>query len=81
MLGIPDLIQYSKQRPSIVTFEPLNPEPGTDQFRLKVACATTTVQHLLDVDLTVFSAFSGLIVGPQAAAQIKRYGLTWVIVG
>jgi len=59
----------------------LNPEPGTDQFRLKVACATTTVQHLGDVDLAVFITFSGLIVDPQAAVPIKRYGMTRVIVG
>ena len=31
-----------------------------------------------DVDLAVFIAFSGLIVGLQAAVQIKRYGMTLV---
>jgi hypothetical protein len=34
-----------------------------------------------DVDLAVFIAFSGLIGGLQAAVQIKRYGMTRVIVG
>jgi hypothetical protein len=31
--GIQDLYQYGKQVQTVVTFEPLNPEPGTDQFR------------------------------------------------
>ena len=33
--GISDLGSFCEQSPSVITLEPVNPEPGTDQFRCK----------------------------------------------